>query len=185
LAVTVVDFEGIVPNLFDVFTFFDYFSGPISGQERLNAAAGMFDGAIPFGRQVREAALGGPGGVDTESAEYENASTISEGMVQGSLFFTGGPLEGAAKEGAEGAAKVIEEAANVGRRFGPDQEALIQLAKEAKRTGATPEQAETLLKWAKEYDLKGLDHTGATDAAHWLGGRPHIHIGGVRHIPVN
>lgn len=156
----------------------------ISGQERLNAAAGMFDGAIPFGRQIREAALGGPGGVDTESAEYENASTISEGVVQGSLFFTGGPLEGAAKEGAEGAAKVIEEAASVGRRFGPDQEALIQLAKEAKRTGATPEQAKTLIEWAKEYGVKpALDHTSPAYAAHW-GGRPHIRIGPKNHIPV-
>jgi RHS repeat-associated protein len=104
----------------------------ISGQENLNAAAGMFDGSIPLGRQIREAALGGPGGVDTDSAEYNNASTISEGVMQGSLFFAGGPLEGVGKEGAEGAAKLIEEAASKGARFGPDQDALIQLAKEAK-----------------------------------------------------
>lgn len=120
----------------------------IAGQDRVNGAAGNFDGTFPFGRQIREGLLG-PGGVDTNSPEYQNASMIGEGVVQGSLFFMGGLLEGAGNQGAEGAAKLIEEAASKGLRFGPDQDALIQLAKEAKRTGATPEQAKTLIDWAR------------------------------------
>jgi len=56
--------------------------GPSGGQENLNAAAGMVDGNIPFGRQIREAAFGKMG-VDTSAAEYEHAATISTGVVIG------------------------------------------------------------------------------------------------------
>ena len=67
----------------------------------------------------------------------------------------------------------------------PDEAALTQLAKDAKKAGINRTDAETLLRWADEY---GVPHHGD-----WLGhaGRgnsitkgPHIHIGPVNHIPV-
>ena len=81
------------------------------------------------------------------------------------------------------AARLAKEAADKIRRgpFNKHQDALIQLAKEALRKGLTQEQAETLLKWAREYDVKpALDHI---DTDHWVGG-PHIQIGPIDHIPV-
>ena len=83
-----------------------------------------------------------------------------------------------------GAVGIFKGVAGVGTKFTPNQAALVDLAKWARRLGATPEEAETLLKWAEEYGLKALDHTGPKDAAHWVGG-PHIHIGPVSHIPVS
>ncbi len=52
------------------------------------------------------------------------------------------------------AANTIEEAASKGQRFGPNQDALIQLAKEAKRGGVTPDQAKILIDWASEYGVR-------------------------------
>lgn len=48
------------------------------------------------------------------------------------------------------AAGIIEEAASKGQKFGPNQQALVELAKEAKRGGVTSEQARTLIEWARE-----------------------------------
>jgi hypothetical protein len=50
------------------------------------------------------------------------------------------------------------------------------------RSGVSRSQADTLLEWASEYGIKGLDHTGVKEAAHWIGG-PHIKIRGY-HIKV-
>ena len=69
------------------------------------------------------------------------------------------------------------------RIFTSDQQALVALAKELARSGATEEEANTMLQWAREYGLKGLDHSAPADAAHWVGG-PHIHVGPIDHIPV-
>jgi RHS repeat-associated protein len=69
------------------------------------------------------------------------------------------------------------------KRYSPDQEALIDIAKEGGKTGVTDEEADTLLQWGQEYGngrWKNQDHRG-TD--HWVGG-DHIHTGGVGHIPV-
>jgi len=62
--------------------------GPSRGLENLNMATGMFDGAVPFGKQLREATLGN-GGVDTDSPEYQNAAEISGGFTMGALLLTG------------------------------------------------------------------------------------------------
>jgi hypothetical protein len=64
----------------------------------------------------------------------------------------------------------------------PDQNALIQLAKEAKRKGRiTNDEADGLLQWANEYGVQpALDHRNTT---HWVGG-DHIRIGPVNHIGV-
>jgi RHS repeat-associated protein len=76
-----------------------------------------------------------------------------------------------------GAINVCAEGA---KRFDPNQQALIELAKEAQRRGVSLPDAQTLLQWAKEYGLRARDDIGTS---HWIGG-PHIHIGPVSHIPV-
>jgi len=68
-------------------------------------------------------------------------------------------------------------------RFSDDAAALVDLAKEAERTGGvSPADAETLLKWADEVGLSSRGpevHPGRP-----YGQNPHIHIGPVGHIPV-
>lgn len=67
------------------------------------------------------------------------------------------------------------------RGFNANQDALIQLAKEARRKGVTTSEAQTLLEWAVEYGVKpALNHINTT---HWVGG-PHIRVGPVNHIRV-
>jgi hypothetical protein len=67
--------------------------------------------------------------------------------------------------------------------FSLDQDALVQLAKAAKRSGLSTIDAQTLLDWAEEY---GLDSKGGYIHTHdWAGMTPHIHIGPVDHIPVS
>jgi len=75
----------------------------MEGQGNINAAAGAFDAALPFGRHIREALLG-PGGVETNSPEYENAAIISAGVVIGATL-----LDGAGE--AKAATALAEEAA--------------------------------------------------------------------------
>ncbi len=59
--------------------------------------------------------------------------------------------------------------------------ALIDLAKQAQRTGLTVNEAQIMLDWAQEYNVTpALNHIGTT---HWIGG-DHIRIGPYRHIPV-
>lgn len=66
-------------------------------------------------------------------------------------------------------------------RHSDDAAALVDLAKQAKRTGVSPEDAQTLLRWADEYNVvPALDHT--VPPLHWQG--PHIRIGPVNHIIV-
>ena len=68
--------------------------------------------------------------------------------------------------------------------FTPNEAALIELAKEAKRRGQiSRENAETLLKWANELVFKG---PARIDPAH-LGTKTnfiHLHLGPVKHLPV-
>jgi len=70
------------------------------------------------------------------------------------------------------------------KAFNKNQDALIQLAKEAKNKGGVDsEDAKTLLDWANEYGVEpALDHTGA--ASHGWKGKDHIRIGPVNHIKV-
>jgi len=69
-----------------------------------------------------------------------------------------------------------------GKAFTPDQQALIELAKGAQRTGVTRREAATLLRWGREYNVRPL-HSHTQVPNHWVGG-PHIRIGPVNHIPV-
>ncbi len=77
---------------------------------------------------------------------------------------------------------VLSRMADNGKRFDPNQEALVDLAKQAKRDGASREQAEIMRQWADEYDVRfrGVEsHPGRPQ-----GQFPHIHVGPVNHIPV-
>ena len=91
-----------------------------------------------------------------------------------------------ASEGSCGLAGLTAEAggwgASASKKFTPDQSAVIQLAKEAKNSGGiSPENAQLLVDWAKEYGVKAMDHTARP--WHWKLG-PHIHIGPKNHIRV-
>lgn len=70
---------------------------------------------------------------------------------------------------------------NVGKRFDPNQQALIDLAKQGQRTGLTQEQTYIMRQWANEYNVPMR-----TDPAH-IGTQiefPHSHIGPVNHIRI-
>jgi hypothetical protein len=67
------------------------------------------------------------------------------------------------------------------KRFSPDQQALIDLAKQAKKLGISPENAETMKDWAKEH---GVDSRGPETHPGRNLDFPHIHIGPIDHIPV-
>lgn len=63
-----------------------------------------------------------------------------------------------------------------------DQDALIQLGKEARRKGVSEEDAEILKEWAEEHEVpfRGPEaHPGRG-----FGANPHIHVGPINHIPV-
>jgi hypothetical protein len=62
--------------------------GPLAQGSPLNMNAGLVDGSIPFGRELREAIFGNMG-VDTSAPEYQNASAISAGMVIGATLLDG------------------------------------------------------------------------------------------------
>ena len=69
-------------------------------------------------------------------------------------------------------------------RFDEDQDALIQLAKDAKNRGdLTIEEAEILFEWANEYGLDSHQNKIETHPNRNFD-IPHIHIGPVDHIPV-
>ena len=71
-----------------------------------------------------------------------------------------------------------------GQQFNPDQDALIELAKDAEnRGGVSGNDAQTLLDWANEYNIQPPAHGPEIHPNRnfniW-----HIHIGPVDHIPV-
>jgi hypothetical protein len=63
-----------------------------------------------------------------------------------------------------------------GKRHTPDQEALNEIAKKAKKTGVTNSEADILLQWAKEYNFNPQrDDRGIN---HWQNPpKEHIHVG--------
>jgi RHS repeat-associated protein len=66
-------------------------------------------------------------------------------------------------------------------KYSDDATALIKLAKRAKRTGVSSDDADTLIKWADEY---GLPHRGPEIHPNRRFNKEHIHIGPVPHIPI-
>ena len=65
----------------------------------------------------------------------------------------------------------------------PDQNAIIQLAKENKR-GLSVENAQTLLNWAKEYNLSNSRIDMGHPTRNGISQGPHAHFGPVNHIPI-
>lgn len=65
-------------------------------------------------------------------------------------------------------------------RYTADQQALIQLARHARRKGVTLREAVTLRAWAREVGLKSRGPEAHPGRRH--GRYPHIHIGPINHI---
>jgi RHS repeat-associated protein len=92
------------------------------------------------------------------------------------------PLIGGLKYVDEGK-EVIKGAA---KRFTSDQQALLDLAKDAKKSGGvTADEADILMNWAREYKLPGSHgpevHPNRPGPA---SNKPHIHVGSVHHLPI-
>ena len=72
-------------------------------------------------------------------------------------------------------------------KFTADQDALIKLARDAKKAGLTADESKILREWSKEYKVP---YRPAVDSPHEIhpnrpiGKNPHIHVGPVDHIPV-
>ncbi len=76
---------------------------------------------------------------------------------------------------------ITGKAQHVGSRaFGANQQALLELSKQATRTGVTREQAKILIQWAIEYGIPSRSDIGTN---HWQYGLDHIHILGY-HIKI-
>jgi RHS repeat-associated protein len=74
-----------------------------------------------------------------------------------------------------------------GLQFNPQQAALVDLARDARRSGVNVRDAQTLRCWAKEYSVGYRPKLSAPSEAHPgrpFGQHPHIHVGPVSHIPV-
>jgi hypothetical protein len=100
-----------------------------------------------------------------------------------------GPRGGtvATEDGAEGHSGSASDAAprnapDPSKRFTPDQQAVVDLAKDAKqRGGVSAENADTLVKWGKE---AGFGDGARGPENHGGASGDHIHVGPVNHIPV-
>jgi len=92
------------------------------------------------------------------------------------------PPAPSASQGSGGSTSNTGEAGNPNSE---DQDAAIQLAKEAKaKGGLSKDEADALVEQARDVDVKPVhDHTSPVDAAHSVVG-PHIRVGPVNHIPV-
>lgn len=116
-------------------------------------------------------------GYDYIAGEKTSRGWAAVGIVAGLVPGGKGAVKGGVKllGHADDATRVL--------RHSDDAAALIDLAKQAKRTGVSPTDAKTLLNWADEYKVK---------PAHGPEIHPnrnvdfeHIHVGPVDHIPVN
>ncbi|MES1242903.1 MAG: RHS repeat-associated core domain-containing protein [Acidobacteriota bacterium] len=67
------------------------------------------------------------------------------------------------------------------KKFTPDQQALVELAKQAQRTGVTQGEATVLKEWAVEH---GIPVRGPEVHPGRFWDKPHMHLGPVQHIPV-
>jgi hypothetical protein len=76
-------------------------------------------------------------------------------------------------------------AISLGGRFTDDQDALIQLGKQAKQLGGLPQdEAEILAEWADELGLTGHGPALHPGRPGFGGTTVHINIGPIKHIPV-
>ncbi len=147
-------------------------------------SAGGFEGYLQVaGAQLAE-----------DLIDLSGASTTAS-LAQGWGAASGNPCDhgnawllGAATIGEIGLNAIPGEG-EVAGQFGKDANALIQLAKEAKRTGISPEDAQTLLEWAEEINAneatKVLPIRGPEIHPNRNYNLPHIQIGPVNHITIN
>jgi len=82
---------------------------------------------------------------------------------------------------AKGLAKPMIKTLDISKKFDSNQRALIELAKMAKKTGISKEDAETLIQWAIEYSLTPF-HDIQSHPTRKFGKFPHINIGPIKHI---
>jgi RHS repeat-associated protein len=77
------------------------------------------------------------------------------------------------------------QAPGTGKRFTPDQGALVEIAKEAERAGGvTKSEAEILVNWGKEVGFGDRARGPESHPNRPFGKEPHIHVGPVNHLPV-
>jgi len=108
---------------------------------------------------------------------FDTTTPEGQGMAMAAMAAVGGGLNVIP---AATAARTAPLAQSV--RYSGDQAALIDLVKQAQRTGTSPANAQTLLQWGKEYNVTpALNHT--VPPLHW-NNTPHIRIGSVNHIMV-
>jgi RHS repeat-associated protein len=145
-----------------------------------NAAAGTLDGASG-GLSTKLA--GKIFGFDADCADFGPGFGVGQGLgIGASMLSGGGEASQAARAAREAEAlnrtRKLEE---IGKRWNEDQDALIQLAKDAQRRGgADRRDAHTLLEWAKEH---GVPHHGPEHHPNRpFGKHEHIHIGPVDHL---
>ncbi len=118
---------------------------------------------------------------DISTLKNPNANAFQKGLAGVSIIGNIVPPAKLAKVAKLGkAAKYVDGAFDVSKRFDPNQQVVIDFAKEAQRKGITSEDAQTLLKWADEY---GIDSRGPEiHSRRPYGKNPHIHIGPIDHI---
>jgi RHS repeat-associated protein len=113
--------------------------------------------------------------------EAQHAAEALEGLVHGVVHGTESVVNWITSEG-ESSNEGTETVQGSECGYDSEQNALIKIAKESKRTGVSREEAEILREWADEFDVpfRGPEeHPGRP-----FGSQPHIHVGSQNHIPV-
>ena len=117
-------------------------------------------------------------GNDIKTLKSPHSSLTQKGMAGVGIMGTfAPPLKGVT--GAKFADKLLD----TSKIFNPDQAALIDLAKDAKRANIGADEAKVLVEWAKEVGLPF--HDIMTHPNRKFGQFPHINIGPVKHIFIN
>ena len=115
--------------------------------------------------------------------QINQCTLIRNVMIRGGEIWSRGNIKLAQMYNALFGSGISGRAARQGSRaFSANQKALVELAKNAKRTGVTREEAKILLQWAKEYGVnyRGPEiHPGRAVVDFW-----HIVIGPYTHIKI-
>ncbi|MGH2759977.1 MAG: pre-toxin TG domain-containing protein, partial [Actinomycetota bacterium] len=182
-ALSFVPVVGTAIDTFSALTGRDWLNGgkKLSGAERALMLSGAALGLIPGVGLAGKAALRGASKLKMVSRIAGAIGDLrSASRLQRAVRFA--QVRAASKRiWSRIGPRLADETGSIGRRFTRDQDALIQLAKEAKRRGGVAlDEARILRKWADEYNLpsRGPErHLGRRWGSAW-----HIHIGPVRHI---
>ncbi len=166
---------------------------PINREDRSGLASGAFglgSGSVGFGSGFSEEGIAIPcvqpfcGALPSipqaGKEAWEGAEWIGKGVAEGAKESYEATIEGL--ESIFTQSKASEEVPCQPGYTG-DQDALIKIAKRAKRTGVSREEADILQEWAKELEVpfRGPEtHPGRPG----FGSQPHVHVGSQGHIPV-